>query len=493
MQQITPLAQKCRHVLTNSFTTTAIEFEGKRYTWSDMRQVADQLAAIIGASNAGPVPEVAFVARNRPSALAAFLGLLAQQCTIRMVYPFQSSESLAQELERIQPQIVVAAKEDFTDSVFTVLKRHHIAVAALTEMGAETYAGFNTTVKSEHNQSMQPQVVLLTSGTTGTPKPFALDYEAVNRYYTGEASGTQATIGSVPAAALLYFPVSNISGLYATLPPLINAVPIVLLDRFDLEQWHAFVKAYKPNVFGLPPAGYKMVLDADIPVADLSSIKFMGAGAAPLDPAVQAEFEQRYGIPVLLSYGATEFGGPVTRMTPDLLQQYGGVQSGSVGRPLDGMKVRVLHPETGRELSAGEEGVVEVVSCRIGPDWIRTSDLGVMDEDGFLFLRGRVDNAIIRGGFKLLPVTIEAALLKNPDIAMVAVVGVGDPRLGQVPAAAIVLKPHAESITIADIEADLRRHLPSTYVPAHWKLLDTLPRTPSMKVDVPQVKLLFAG
>lgn len=137
-----------------------------------------------------------------------------------------------------------------------------------------------------------------------------------------------------------------------------------------------------------------------MPPEDLASIRFVGSGAAPLHPTVQRAFEERYGIPVLLSYGATEFGGPITAMTPALHAQWGKAKFGSVGRPLSGVQLRVADPVTGPPLPLGKEGLLEVASPRIGPDWIRTADVAVIDADGFLFHCGRADGAIIRGGFK---------------------------------------------------------------------------------------------
>jgi len=178
-------------------------------------------------------------------------------------------------------------------------------------------------------------------------------------------------------------------------------------------------------------------------------------------------------------------------MTPDLWKKWGKQKLGSVGRPLPGMKLRVIDPETEEELPPGQAGIVEVVSSRIGPNWIRTSDLGVIDVDDFLFLQGRADGAIMRGGFKILPSTVEQGLLMNPLIAMAAVVGVPDERLGQVPAAAIVLKPEEEGVTASEVEANLRKHIPATHIPTTWLFLEELPRTPSMKVDMPAVRRLF--
>jgi acyl-coenzyme A synthetase/AMP-(fatty) acid ligase len=265
----------------------------------------------------------------------------------------------------------------------------------------------------------------------------------------------------------------------------------VLLERFTVSAWHEHVLRYRPQISGLPPAGVQMVLDADIPRADLASIRSLGTGAAPLDPTTHRAFEERYGIPILLSYGATEFAGPVTAMTAELHAQWGRQKFGSVGRPIAGAQLRAIDPDTGEVLPPGQEGILEVSVPRMGTEWIRTSDIAVIDEDGFLFHRGRADGAIMRGGFKLLPETIERALLLHGAISAVAVLGLPDKRLGQVPAAAIQLKPGVERPGIGDLEAHLRRHVYATHVPVVWRIVEELPRTPSLKVDRPAVRRLF--
>ncbi len=263
------------------------------------------------------------------------------------------------------------------------------------------------------------------------------------------------------------------------------------MEKFTVAGWHDHAVRHRPQVSGLPPAGVQMVLDANIPREDLSSIRAIGTGAAALDPSAHKAFEERYGIPILLSYGATEFGGPVTAMTADLHATWGKQKFGTVGRALPGVQLRVIDSNTGAVLGAGEEGILEVVSPRIGPEWIRTSDIAVIDADGFLFHRGRADGAIMRGGFKLLPETIERALMLHQEISAAAVVGLADKRLGQVPAAAIQLKPGVEQPSVADLEAHLRDHVLATHIPVEWRFVAALPTTPSLKTDKPAVRRLF--
>ena len=491
---MTGLAQLSERALAREATEPAIEFEGRWLHWGEMRQVADQLRASIDACGAGPSAPIVLMPRNRPSAIAAMLGLIAASRTVKMIYAFQSAAGIARDIERLKPAVVVAAAEDFSAELLTVLRTLDVAAIALEEMDARAVPGLERIRRPPDAQATAaPQIEILTSGTTGPPKQFAIDYEVIARHYLSPAPGTDVPgHDSQQSPTLLYFPLSNISGIYTTLPALLKGDRAVLLDRFTVAGWHDYVLRYRPTAGGLPPAGVQMVLDADIPKADLASFRTFGTGAAPLDPTVQRAFEARYGIPILLSYGATEFVGPVAAMTAALHAQWGEKKFGSVGRALPGAQLRVVDPETGVVLSPGQEGLLEVISPRVGPQWIRTSDIAMLDEDGFLFHRGRADGAIVRGGFKLLPETIERALLLHPAVSAAAVIGVADRRLGQVPAAAVQFKPGVEQPTEAELEAFLREHVPATHIPVRWRFVDELPRTPSFKVNRPTLRSLFS-
>jgi acyl-coenzyme A synthetase/AMP-(fatty) acid ligase len=127
----------------------------------------------------------------------------------------------------------------------------------------------------------------------------------------------------------------------------------------------------------------------------------------------------------------------------------------------------------------------------MGPDWIRTTDIALIDDDGFVFHRARADGAIMRGGFKILPETIERALLLHPAVCTVAVVGVADRRVGQTPAAAVQLRSGVARPTVDELEAHLRQHVLATHIPAHWRFVEDLPKNASMKVDRLGVRGLF--
>jgi long-chain acyl-CoA synthetase len=485
---MTTLQQMCAAALAREASLPAVEYEQRWYDWGQMRLVAERLGAALARSGAAAGAPVIFVARGRPSALAALMALLAQGRSIRMIYPFQSPAGIARDIARLKSAVLIAAEQEFSPEVREALRQHGIAGIVIEDMDAYALPGFDTATASSEAPS-EPRIEILTSGTTGPPKQFPITHAMIAKHLVGAATDTD--FAAAPPA-ILYFPLGNISGIYSTVPPLVRGQRAVLLDRFSLEKWRDYVRRYRPTATGIPPAAMHALLEANVPAEEFSSIKTMGLGAAPLDPTLQRAFEQRYNIPILLSYGATEFGGPVAAMTADLHAQWGKAKFGSVGRAMAGARLRIVDAVTHEVLPPGQEGLLEVVSPRIGPDWIRTADIAVLDEDGFLFHRGRADGAIMRGGFKLLPETIERALLLHPAISAAGVVGVADVRLGEVPGAAIEIKAGVDQPSIAELEAHLRQHVLATHIPVHWRFVEALPKTPSFKIDRPAMKQLFA-
>ena len=166
------------------------------------------------------------------------------------------------------------------------------------------------------------------------------------------------------------------------------------------------------------------VLDADLPPEDLASLDFVMSASGPLDPEIRDAFERRYGVPVLLAYGATEFAGSVCTWTPDLYREFGAVKRTSSGRVLPDTEVRIIDPETGEPVPTDHRGLLEAKIATVSPDWIRTNDLASVDADGFITLHGRADGAINRGGFKVLPEAVRRVLVSHPAVRDAAVVGV---------------------------------------------------------------------
>lgn len=481
------LAEVARAALSSE--GDAIRFEGEWIGWSEVRAIAKSVTDCLEKTGISAGAPIAFAPRNSPQSLAAFPALLDQQRCIRMVYPFQRPEALAKSLAKLSVAAVVMDAQDFTPPVVEALSAAGVAGIALERDGARVVEGLERATARAADEEARLEV--LTSGTTGTPKHFPIPCRVVLGYVKVAEGMAVAKMGGAPM--LLCFPLSNISGLYSVASSFLRGEKVILLERFSVAAWRDYIVEYRPVASGGPPASLAMILADDIPREDLSSLKAFSTGAAPLDPEVQRRFEEHYGIMVVQSYGATEFGGPVVLMTAEMRAEGGPERMASVGKPFGGSKIRIRDPETGELAAPGEVGVLEVVSPRMGDDWIVTSDLGLIDDDGFVFLRGRADGAIMRGGFKIVPELVEEALLKHPDIKAASVVGLPDDRLLEVPGAAIETRPGVAPPSDADLSEHIRQHLPSTHVPAAWLIVDELPRTVSFKVDRNAVKELFAS
>ena len=489
---MTTLGDMAANALAREPLRTALEFAGKEYTWGEMQALARNVQELIwecGAPIDGPV---AFVARNRPSAAATLLALIAECRPIRMVFAFQSGAGIAAQLDKSRPAVAVIMAEDDNDDMRKLLQERGLAAIVLGTMDARFVPGCERCATVWDIPEAAAQIHILTSGTTGPPKQFPISYELIATHIVGGQSIPQAPAGimEVPPP-FLFYPIGNVTGLSTIIQVLIHGTHFILLDRFDLGECMTYLRRYQPIALHLPPAAIQMVLDADIPPADFASVRWIPTGAAPLHPEVQRAFEKRYGIPILSSYGATEFAGAACVMTLEHYEEFGDSKFGSIGRPLPGIEIRVVDPETGTALPPDHEGIIEAKVARIGPEWIRTADLAVIDKDGFLFHRGRADGAIMRGGFKVLPETIVSALLQHEAVSAAGVVGIPDRRLGQVPAAVIELKPGECQPDIAELVRHLRAHVLATHVPTAWRFVEQLPKNPSFKIDRGALQRMF--
>ena len=339
-------------------------------------------------------------------------------------------------------------------------------------------------------------VQMLTSGTTGTPKRVPLTYRSLEEslmgarhYESSRAEGPRLASGIRVTGS----PLVHISGIWDTLTSIVAGRRMALMDRFNLDEWTELVRRHRPKAISLVPSALRTVLSADLDPADLSSLQVVTCGTAPLEPETAIAFEDKYGIPVLITYGATEFAGGVTGWTLADHREWSATKRGSVGRAHPGTELRVADPTTDQVLGTGETGVLEVRSTQLGLDrgWVRTTDLASIDADGFLWLHGRSDDAVIRGGFKIVPTEVQKVLETHPAVREVAVVGLADERLGAVPVAAVELEPGA-TLTVDELVEFARRNLTGYAVPVAFRIVDALPRTPSLKVSRPAVLAMFA-
>jgi long-chain acyl-CoA synthetase len=294
-------------------------------------------------------------------------------------------------------------------------------------------------------------------------------------------------------------PLTHIGGIYGCIGALMAGRKIALLERFTVTDWVAAVRRNRPKVAPAVPSALRMLLEADVDPADLASLTAMISGTAPLSPDLVDSFYAKFGIPILANYGATEFAGAIAGWSIDDFRGHWKDKRGAAGRVHGNIAARVVDPASGIILPPGAEGLLELKGDQLGPSypmagdaWLRTTDRAVLDIDNFLYINGRADNAIIRGGFKVHPDDVVTALNQHPAVREAAVVGVPDGRLGAVPAAALILKEGAVAPTPDALKAWLKDRLIAYQVPVHYRFVTDFPRTPSMKPSAPGLQALFA-
>jgi acyl-CoA synthetase (AMP-forming)/AMP-acid ligase II len=495
------LSTRIATILTLEPDADAIEFQGRWRSWGDLHVVATKVAALVEAGGVPPRGPVGLVLRNDPAMIAAVLGtLMANRCVVTIT-PHQSDERLASELSELAVPAIVALPRDWErpgvrDAAATI-GAAGIEVTIDVDADARHLPGLECVDAGVAHRTVAPGVAveMLTSGTTGPPKRVPLEYAAFERTITAagahyRADGTRDDTPHLRSGvAIVASPLVHMSGIFRTLLNITDGRRIALLERFRVDEFVALVERHQPKAVSLVPTALRMVLDADVPPESLRSIQVVTSGSAALPVSVQEAFETKYGIAVLPSYGATEFAGGVAGWTLPLHREWGEGKRGSVGRPQPGRELRVVDVETGTELPTDTPGRLEVRGR--DTDWVRTTDIARIDADGFLWIEGRSDDAIVRGGFKVFPGEIVDALRGHPAVRDAGATGVDDDRLGAVPVAAVELRAGA-TVTTDELEDHLRQRLKSYQLPTKLRIVDALPRTPSMKVSQPELRDLFA-
>lgn len=461
------------------------------HTWGEVRRLVETIDAELTRIGCGEGTRVGIVIGNRTESIASLIAVLSKGRTVITLNPMQPAGRVAADAVASQPQVVLAPAALWDDTDFeTALAAARCAGFAVDGVEVRRRTGTAAVSMPVPDTERAPVAVeMFTSGTTGPPKRIPLTWrqldaamEAVHGHTGRGGSPANMFTGRV---GLVSLSIAHIGGLWAVIQALVEARPLVLLPRFTVDAWADAVHEHRMAVAGLPPAAMRSVLDAGIPAEKLASLRAVVAGTTFVGPELADEFSERYGIPVMIMYGATEFSGAVAGWSKSLHAQWWKRKRGSVGRPFPGVRMRTVD-EDGTVLPVGTSGRLEVCSSQTGTgtgEWVRTSDLAHLDEDGFLYIDGRADDTIVRGGFKIQPETVCNALRAHPSVLDASVFGRPDERLGQVPVAVVELVEGATPVAEADLKAFTRNRLTAYEVPVAIHTVPALPRGTSLKVD----------
>ena len=331
-------------------------------------------------------------------------------------------------------------------------------------------------------------LILFTSGTTGLPKAIGITHGQLSARIRGVTTPFRAD--AVPTVSLMSVPFFHVGGAIGVLGNLYAGNTYVVQARFDAGEWLRLVQEHRVTSTFMVPTMLQRVLDhPDFASADLTSLVAIAYGAAAAPVAlVQRAMAALPDVAFANVFGQTETLGAYTTLLPG--DHRDPKRVASVGRPLPGVEVRVVNPDTGIDVEAGTVGELWVNTRQnVIEGWLRTGDLARQDSDGYIYPSGRLKDTINRGGEKFGPIEVEDAIRTHPAVSDVAVAGIADGEMGQRVGAAVVAR---SPLTLEELRSHCRELIAYFKLPERLKVVDHIPYNDTGKVNRSQLAALIA-
>ncbi|MBX3408035.1 MAG: AMP-binding protein [Phycisphaeraceae bacterium] len=370
----------------------------------------------------------------------------------------------------------------------------------LVRLDAMDFSGAPALRWPAHAHADDLALLLYTSGTSGRPKGVMLSHGNIGANIAQIREWVRFTRDDVLAGVLPQFHTFGLTAL--TLLPLTAGCKVVYTARFVPAKIVQLIRQHRATALIAIPSMYNALLQVKNATAeDFASLRYTVSGGEPLPAAVFDGFRERFGVTLNEGYGLTETAPVTNWCRPHEWRRH------SVGRALPRVIERIVDPETGRDLPPGRDGEVRIKGPNVmrgyfkRPEetaaafddhgFLRTGDIGRLDEDGHLYITGRLKEMLIVGGENVFPREIEEVLNRHPGIKESGVVGVMDDIRGEVPVAYVELREGA-AFDERDVQRHCREHLAGYKVPRHVRVLEALPRNPTGKVMRRELKKLAA-
>ncbi len=471
--------------LLDGLPQVAVHTLGADVSRDELASGAERLGTLLGESGLTKGRVVAAMLPNDATTIAALFGVWRAGGVYTPLNPRAADAEVVTQIETLRPVAVITTPElaqRFSRFDLPVITGHALRWEAPASPAHPADVPSDDTPYDEDVALLQ-----FTSGTTGPPKPVPLRHTTVldlidrllDKLRGKQSAGDKPK--RTPMPNLVPLSLSLWAGIYQVLFAFRAGSGVVLMDRFSPSDFAKLVKRHHLRSTVLPPAALTMVLHDDS-VTDLSPLKIVRSITAPLSPVQARRFRDRFGAIVLNSYGQTELGGEVVGWSAADAREWGATKLGSVGRPLPGIDVRISDDEVMvRTPTTAARKIDPAFLDRLTDDgWFHTGDLGWFDDDGFLWLDGRVSDMINRGGLKVFPGAVEDVLVAADGVLEAAVVGMPDERLGEVPWAFVVRSD--DSVSEDGLVAWCRQRLTPYRVPVRVVFVERLPRNDVGKV-----------
>ncbi len=505
-----------RTVLISAETSRAIDY-------GELARYARRLAKWFDQEGIVPGARVALFLNNGLAMSSLFLGIMAVNRVVTPINLLAQGSQLAYVLEHCEADLLITSEDHrgrVTAAICSIARTPRILYIDPDSLDWPTLEATDRSSKAEQDGqdgrvgqggglardgyagSAATALMMYTSGTTGKPKAAMMSHS--NLLYAARAVAAWHALDQ-DDRVLSALPLYHINGqVIATLAPLVSGGSIVVPRRFSVSTWWQDAERFACTWINLVPTIVAYLLNQSADEASIAharnackTVRFGRCASAPLPGAHHQLFEQRFGVALIEAMGMTESSSVVfcNPMPPALRK------SGSPGLPV-GVDVRIVSA-SGEDLADGQQGEIwfrgpnvmqgyfkspqQTQEALSADGWLRSGDLGHRDADGYYFVTGRLKELIIKGGENIAPREIDEALLKHPAVLEAAAVGMPHREYGQDILACVVLREDA-TVNSADLLAFCRRELGPFKAPAVIRLVKSLPKGPSGKIQ--RMKLL---
>jgi long-chain acyl-CoA synthetase len=433
----------------------ALVSRGHVTTYAELRRQVGELRGGLTRLGVAPGDRVAVASSNNWLFAVSYLAALGAGAVAVPVNPSGPPAELQAQLAAVEAKVLIAGPgaraaaaglDRGALALETVLVPEGVDVDGASQLN-DCFGGETTPVVDRADDDLA--VLLFTAGTSGAPKAAMLTHGNLRANIDQVQSHPGRHVSSNDVA-LGVLPLFHVFGLNVVLGLMLSAgASVVLVERFDPASALDTIRERKVTlVSGAPPmyAAWAAIDGAD--PDSFATVRLATSGAAPLSEEVSRAFTQRFGAPIRQGYGLTEAAPVVTSALPE-----GPQKPTSIGVPLPGVEVRLVDEE-GEDTFAGDPGEIWVRGPNVFPGywrnedatrtaltddgWLRTGDIAVVDDDGWLYIVDRAKDLIIVSGFNVYPAEVEDVLIEHPGVAAVAVVGVAHPHSGETVKAFVV-------------------------------------------------------
>jgi len=463
---------------------------GSQMSYAELNARANRVATALAGMGIGGGDHVGLCAPNSGDWLAFYFGVLKLGAVAVTYSPLLKKEEMSLLIGHSRPRILLAAEETLSEA--EELKRAGVIEKIISPHGDLTFGDLlqkgSPSFNAVDRERTDTAALLYTGGTTGTPKGVMLSHENINAAIHTVVFNERSTEKD---RALCFLPFNHVFGqMHIMNATILSGGCLELLPSFDLDKVLDVVESGRVTKLFAVPTVYVRLLSVDRLKERLGAVRYCFSAAASMAAEIVKQWKERTGLPIYEGYGMTEASPTVTYN-----HHYRHV-IGSVGTEVPGVEVQ-LRDDSGKRVGKGEKGEI----CVRGPNimkgylnnpegtkavfwergWFRSGDVGVFDEDGYLYIVDRIKDMIISGGENVYPREVEEVLYRRTEIQECAVVGLPDPEWGEKVTAFLIPKPGA---TIHDkaLRAFLKEHLSPFKVPKAFYVVKELPKNAAGKI-----------